>query len=87
MALSLVVSQGISLASFIVLARLAPPATFGAYAAASVLLQTGGLFAGARMQAAVIQRSEQIQAAASTAFAANIVGVSVSLCSQRPAHL
>jgi O-antigen/teichoic acid export membrane protein len=73
-ALGLVAAQVISLVSFIVLARLAPPATFGAYAAASILLQTSGLFAGAGMQAAVIQRQDQIPEAASTAFAANIIG-------------
>jgi O-antigen/teichoic acid export membrane protein len=72
--LGFVLSQAVSLVTFIVLARLAPPATFGAYAAASILLQTSTTFAGAGMQAAVIQRQDQIREAASTAFAANLVG-------------
>jgi O-antigen/teichoic acid export membrane protein len=67
-------SQAISFIGFVVLARLAPPATFGAYAAASVLLGTSALFVEAGMQAAVIQRQDRVQAAASTALAANLVG-------------
>jgi PST family polysaccharide transporter len=68
------VSQAISLIGFIVLARLAPPATFGAYAAASILVGASALFTDAGMQAAVIQRADPIQEAASTAFIANVVG-------------
>jgi O-antigen/teichoic acid export membrane protein len=73
-ALGMLTSQALSLLTFIVLARLAPPATFGAYAAAALLIQTGDLFAGAGMQAAVIQRHDHVREAASTAFAANIIG-------------
>jgi O-antigen/teichoic acid export membrane protein len=73
-AVGLVLSQAISLVGFIILARLAPPAIFGTYAAASILLQTSGLFAGSGMQSAVIQRPDRVQEAASTAFAGNIVG-------------
>jgi O-antigen/teichoic acid export membrane protein len=73
-ALGLALSQVISLGSFVVLARLAPPAIFGVYAASAVLLQTSGLFAGASMQSAIIQRPDRIEEAASTAFAANVVG-------------
>jgi PST family polysaccharide transporter len=67
-------SQGISFIGFIILARLAPPTTFGAYAAASVLLGAGQLFTEAGMQSAVVQRRDRVEEAASTAFAANIVG-------------
>jgi O-antigen/teichoic acid export membrane protein len=67
-------SQAISLIGFIVLARLAPPSTFGAYAAASILTGASLLFAESGMQSAVIQRPDRVQEAASTAFAANVVG-------------
>jgi O-antigen/teichoic acid export membrane protein len=73
-ALGFVVSQAVSLASFIVLVRLAPPATFGAYAGASLLVGASLLFTEAGMQAAVIQRSDGVREAASTAFVANVVG-------------
>jgi O-antigen/teichoic acid export membrane protein len=67
-------TQVLAFASFIVLAHFAPPATFGEYAAASVLLGVSGLFTEAGMHAAVIQRRKDVQAAASTAFLANLVG-------------
>jgi PST family polysaccharide transporter len=73
-AVGMFTSQAISFIGFIVLARLAPPTTFGAYAAAGILTGAGLLFSEAGMQAAVIQRSERIHEAASTAFTANIVG-------------
>jgi PST family polysaccharide transporter len=66
--------QAISLISFIFLARLAPPSTFGAYAAASILTGASLLFSEGGMQAAVIQRSDRVQQAASTALIANILG-------------
>jgi O-antigen/teichoic acid export membrane protein len=67
-------SQAISLIAFIVLARLAPPSTFGAYAAASILTGASLLFAESGMQSAVIQRPDRVQEAASTAFVANVLG-------------
>lgn len=73
-ALGFLSSQAISFTSFIVLARLAPPATFGAYAAASILIGAGGLLTEGGMQSAVIQRRDRLQEAASTAFIANLVG-------------
>jgi len=72
-ALGLILSQAISFVSFLVLARLAPPVTFGAYAAAAILLSSSGLFLEGGMESAVIQRPDRIPEAASTAFAANIV--------------
>jgi O-antigen/teichoic acid export membrane protein len=71
---SLLASQVISLASFVILARLAPPATFGAYAAASILLGWTGLFTESGMQAAVVQRETRLQEAASTALLVNLLG-------------
>ena len=48
--------------------------TFGKYAAASVLLGVSGLFTEAGMHAAVIQRQDKLQEAATTALIANLVG-------------
>jgi O-antigen/teichoic acid export membrane protein len=67
-------SQAIAFIGFVILARLAPPSTFGAYAAASILTGASLLFSEAGMQAAVIQRSHRVEEAASTAFTANVVG-------------
>jgi PST family polysaccharide transporter len=67
-------AQAISLVTFVVLARLAPPATFGAYAAASILLGVSALYSEGGMQAAVIHERERVQEAASTALAANVIG-------------
>jgi len=67
-------TQALALASFIVLAHFAPPSTFGKYAAASVLLGVSGLFTEAGMHAAVIQRQDKLQEAATTALIANLVG-------------
>jgi O-antigen/teichoic acid export membrane protein len=67
-------SQAIALIGFIILARLAPPSTFGAYAAASILTGASLLFSEAGMQSAVIQRPDRVKEAASTAFTANVVG-------------
>jgi O-antigen/teichoic acid export membrane protein len=68
------VTQVLSFATFIVLAHYAPPSTFGDFAAASVLLGLSGLFTEAGMHAAVVQRQDKVEEAASTAFVANIVG-------------
>src|SRR5207244_5703356 len=59
---------------FVILARLAPPLTFGVYAAASILIGASLLFAESGMQSAVIQRTDRVREAASTAFTANVVG-------------
>jgi PST family polysaccharide transporter len=67
-------AQAISLVTFVVLARLAPPATFGAYAAAAILLGVSALYTEGGMQAAVIHEKEHVQEAASTALAANVIG-------------
>jgi O-antigen/teichoic acid export membrane protein len=69
-----VATQILAFSSFIVLAHLAPPSTFGEYAAAGVLLGTAGLLTEAGMHAAVIQRQDNVEAAATTALIANVVG-------------
>lgn len=73
-AAGLLLSQGLSLVIFVILARLAPPATFGAYAAASILINWGVLFSESGMQAALIQRADRLPEAASTALVANLLG-------------
>lgn len=67
-------TQAIAFAGFLVIARLAPPSVFGEYAAASVLLGWTMLLTVAGMQAAVVQRADRIDEAASTALAVNVVG-------------
>jgi PST family polysaccharide transporter len=67
-------AQAISLVTFVVLARLAPPATFGAYAAAAILLGVSALYTEGGMQSAIIHRHDRVQEAASTALAANVIG-------------
>ena len=73
-------SQGITIASSVVLARLVSPEEFGIYGSATILLGYAGMFADSGMQAAVIQRRDRVSEAASTAFAANVVsGVGLAL--------
>ena len=72
--LSLLVSQALAFVNFIVLARLAPPATFGAYAAASILVGIGGLFIDSGVNAAIVHRKDRLREAASTGFVSNMVG-------------
>src|SRR5438067_3843021 len=73
-ALGLLTSQAISFVTFVILARLAPPATFGAYAASAILLSAGELFTEGGMESAVIQRRDRLEEAASTAVVANVAG-------------
>jgi PST family polysaccharide transporter len=67
-------AQAVSLVTFVVLARLAAPATFGAYAAASILLGLSALYTEGGMQAAVIHEHDRVEEAASTALAVNVIG-------------
>jgi len=73
-AVGLIAQQGITMAAYIVLARLASPSTFGAFAAAAIVVSTGGFLAESGMAAALIQRSGPIEAAAATATASTLVG-------------
>jgi O-antigen/teichoic acid export membrane protein len=61
-------SKTLTLAMYVVLARLAPPKTFGTFAEATVLVWFGALFVESGMQAALIHRRDGIEEAASTAF-------------------
>jgi O-antigen/teichoic acid export membrane protein len=67
-------TQALTLATYLVLARLAPPATFGAFAAAAILSNLGFLFVESGMSAAVIQYRGEIEPAAATAFVSTALG-------------
>jgi O-antigen/teichoic acid export membrane protein len=60
--------QGLTFIAYIVLAHLLRPSVFGSFAAGSVLIGTGVLFAESGTTAALVSRREEIDAAASTAF-------------------
>jgi O-antigen/teichoic acid export membrane protein len=70
----LLLTQALTLAVYIVLARLATPHTFGILAAASIFVAVGEMFIESGMTAAVIQRRDRLEEAFSTAFAATFVG-------------
>jgi O-antigen/teichoic acid export membrane protein len=75
-----VVTQALLFGVYLVLARLITPADFGAYAAGTILTGFGGLFAEGGMIAALINRRDGLEAAASTAFFAQLVsGVLLTL--------
>ena len=67
-------TQVITLATYLVLARLATPKDFGDWAAATVLVAVGLLFTESGMLAALIQRRDRIEEAANTALLATIAG-------------
>jgi O-antigen/teichoic acid export membrane protein len=73
-------TQVITLATYLVLARLTSPLAFGQYAEAAVLVGVGLLFTDSGMLAALIQRRERIPEAANTALVSTLAsGVAVSL--------
>lgn len=67
-------SQGINLAVYLVLARLATPTDFGQLAAGAVVVVAAISLADSGLNAAVIQRRERIEEAASTAVIAVVLG-------------
>jgi O-antigen/teichoic acid export membrane protein len=71
------VSQGLTFAAYIVLAHLVSPGIFGSFAAGTVLIGTGVLFAESGVTAALIGRRDGIDAAASTAFFRLLAGGAV----------
>ncbi|MGH2925294.1 MAG: lipopolysaccharide biosynthesis protein [Solirubrobacterales bacterium] len=73
-------TQMITLATYLVLARLTAPLAFGQYAEAAVLVGIGLLFTESGMLAALIQRRDRIGEAANTALLATLAsGIAVSL--------
>jgi PST family polysaccharide transporter len=74
-----VLTQVVMLVSYIVLARLAGPSVFGAFAAAWILVGVGTFFAESGMSAALIQRQDRLDEAAATAMLATLAaGVALS---------
>jgi PST family polysaccharide transporter len=72
--------QALTLAVYIVLARLAAPEVFGTWAAASILAWFGGLFVESGMTAALIYRQDRLEEAANTAFLSSLAsGLAVTL--------
>lgn len=69
-----VLSQTLTFAFYVALARLATPRDFGLFAAGSILAGAGMMFAESGMLAAVIQRKDRVEEAASTAVVATVVG-------------
>jgi PST family polysaccharide transporter len=67
-------SQLLGLVLYMIMARLTTPAVFGTFAAAAVLVTFTGIFAESGMQAAIIHRRDEVQAAASTAVVGTFVG-------------
>jgi len=64
----------ITLASYVVFARLAPPATFGSFAADGILVTGATLFAESGMTAAIVQWRGRLEVAAATACVSTLVG-------------
>ncbi len=67
-------SQGLTFAAYIVLAHLLDPKDFGTYAAGTILIAFGILFAESGTMAALISRRDRIDEAASTAFFSLLAG-------------
>jgi PST family polysaccharide transporter len=67
-------SLGFTFAAYLALARLATPKDFGKFAAGSILIGVGSLFVESGMLAALVQRRDRMEEAASTAFAATVLG-------------
>ncbi len=61
-------SQALTFGAYLALVRLISPSGFGLYAAGTVVTGIGGLFAQSGMLAALINRRDRIDEAASTAF-------------------
>jgi PST family polysaccharide transporter len=73
-------AQGLIFIAYVVLARLVTPGDFGRFAAASVVTGVGTLFAESGMMAALINRRDRLDEAASTAFFSLLLsGVALSL--------
>jgi PST family polysaccharide transporter len=78
--LGFALTQVAALGFYIVMARLAGPSTFGAFAAASLVVGVTSLFAESGMQGALIQRKDRLEEAAATAvFATFGAGILLSL--------
>lgn len=68
-----VLGQGLTLAAYLVLARLATPTEFGQFAAGTVLVGIGLLFTQTGTLAALIQRRDRVEEAAATAVVSSVL--------------
>ena len=67
-------TQVLTFGTYIALARLAPPHTFGTFAAASILVTFSSLVVESGMSSALIQRPDRLDEAGATAFVATALG-------------
>jgi O-antigen/teichoic acid export membrane protein len=67
-------SQILTLASYLVLARLATPTEFGQFTAGLVLVAVAGLYTESGMRSALIYRRDRLEEAAATAVVATFLG-------------
>jgi PST family polysaccharide transporter len=75
-----ILTQLIGLVAYIAIARLAPPSTFGKFAAASIIVGFTTFFVESGMSAALIQRRDRLEEAAATAVLATLAsGVCLSV--------
>jgi O-antigen/teichoic acid export membrane protein len=75
-----VIGQAINLAIYLVLARLVTPEEFGQFAAGAVVVQAGLYLTDSGLSAAIIQRRDRIEEAASTAVVATVLaGIGLGL--------
>src|SRR3954470_9841940 len=73
-------SQALTLASYLVLARLVTPTEFGQFTAGLVLLALAQLYTESGMLSALVYRRDRLEEAAATAVVATVLGgVAVSL--------
>jgi O-antigen/teichoic acid export membrane protein/glycosyltransferase involved in cell wall biosynthesis len=81
-------SRVLTLAVYLILARLAAPELFGRFAEASIVVGTGSIFVESGMLAALIHRRDRLEDAANTALVATLLGgVALSLCALAAAPL
>ncbi len=69
-----VLSQIISFATYLALAKLATPADFGEFAAGTIVVGVGMTLSESGMLAALIQRKDRLEEALNSAFLATLVG-------------
>jgi O-antigen/teichoic acid export membrane protein len=75
-----VLSQGLNLAAYLVIARLVTPDEYGVYVAGSLVTGVGLSLSSGGLQAAVIQRRERVEEALSTAVVSSLAaGVALTL--------
>jgi O-antigen/teichoic acid export membrane protein len=75
-----VLAQALTLGFYVVLARLATPSDFGDFAAGTLIVSVGYLFAESGMMAALIHRPDRLEEAANTAtISTAVAGVLLGL--------